>query len=362
MGYKEIKNGRWRVVARLRQGGKIVHRAKTFDGSKEDAKACFEELKRSIREGRKPESSLTLSPISTFSDIAKYFTERKGYIGMKNYFVTLIADLGSVPLNQIGVRFDGYLQYLKTSVSPKTDRKRKPNTINHYISVAKMICSFALKNEILSKNPMGRFDKFPEESRDRILTDKEQKRLLNTLKETGSYLYWAVLFSLKNPIRFNDLFNLKRENFDMINNWVHFYASKTAERRNQETCLVCIDEEMRKYFSSLPHDCPYLFPKIKNGRWSKITSTGYRNHWKTILRLSKIKDFTWHDQKHCALTFMRDNDFTELDFENLGIAFTKRMIRLYYKTDAIKAISKWNKIQENRKREADVKLSLCERS
>lgn len=360
MGYKQISNGYWRVIARVRRSGKIVQRRKTFSGTKEQAKACFEELKQSIRQGIKPESSLTTTPLSTFSDIAKYFINRKGYIGMKNYFVTLIDDFGEVPLNQIGLRFDAHLQYLKNSISDKTGRKRKANTLNHYIAVAKMICSFAVKNEILPKNPMDRFDKFPEEWRDRVLTDTERKRLLDTLREMRSYLYWPVRFSLENPIRFNDLFNLKCENFDMINNWIHFYASKTRMRRNRKTYMVCIDEDMIKYFNSLPVDCPLLFPKIIDGYWSKITNAGFRTHWLTVLRDSKIKDFTWHDLKHCALTFMRDNGFTELDFENLGIAFTKRMVRLYYKTDAEKAIFKWKKMLENRKCEASVKLSVCE--
>ncbi len=56
---------------------------------------------------------------------------------------------------------------------------------------------------------------------------------------------------------------------------------------------------------------------------------------------------TWHDLKHCSITWMLDNGFSELDLKNLGIQYNAQMIARYYHRDADKARGTWEKIQEN---------------
>jgi len=251
----------------------------------------------------------------------------------------MIREIGPATLNQLSTRFDAYLQYLKTT-PVRSGNVRKANTVNHYITVGKIICRFAVKHELLPRNPLDRFDKEPEEGRDRVLSQEETERLLKVLKVHRSYLYWPVRFALKNPIRPGDLFSVKTENYDLNNGWVHFYASKTKKRRYRETCLVCIDDGLRTWFISLP-DGSYLFPHNENG--DMVHS--FRTHWETMLKEAEIDNFHFHDLKHRACAYMRDAGFTELDFENLGISYTRRMMQLYYKHDVLKALARWRGIQ-----------------
>jgi integrase len=263
---------------------------------------------------------------------------------MKPCFHALKKDIGSVNISVLGNKFDEYLQILKREKSPMTKRQRKPATINRYISCAKMVCNFAIKNELLSKNPMVRFSKDTEEERDRVLSDAERLRLLNTLEHNNSYLYWPVYFSLKNPIRKGDLFSLTKENLDMFKPWVHFYARKTRRRRFRETCLPFIDEKLMHYFNTLPADCDLLFPNIEKGEYKKPID--FRKHWSNILEEAKIENFRFHDLKHCAITWMLDAGYSERGLKNLGIQFSDKMIDRYYKHDANKVLEQWKKSDE----------------
>jgi integrase len=67
----------------------------------------------------------------------------------------------------------------------------------------------------------------------------------------------------------------------------------------------------------------------------------FKKHWHLILAAANVEDFRWHDLKHCAITWMLDNGFSERDLKNLGIQYSPAMIDRYYHADASKVSSKW---------------------
>jgi integrase len=343
MGIRQIDTKRWRVYARLRVNGSIRHKQVTFDGSKEEAKRKFEDLKAEIR----GTSSLTTKQpaYSTFGDYTRYFLEKNGHSGMQSTFDVLMRHLADVEISQIADRFDKFLTYLKDSLAPNTGRQRTPSTINRYKACAKMALNYAVRKQNvtgLKENPLANFDLVSEEGRDRVLSADEQLRLFNTMERMGSYLYWPVYFSNQNPIRRGDLLKLTRENLDWSKPWVHFYPAKTRSRKPRETCLPFIDEALMDYFKSLPTDCPYLFPKLyDNGKWEPMSD--FRTHWETVLRNAGIKDFHWHDLKHNAITWILDNGYAERDLKSLGIQYDNKMIFRYYHKDANKVLEVWKK-------------------
>lgn len=346
MSIRKTQNG-WRAVARVRVQGRIIEKARMCK-TREAAKRTLEELKKEIRESE-PDSSCSLK-CDTLSELITQYLARRGDGRMRNKFDYLKREIGDAPIAQIAERFDVFLYGIDGrggivhEICPATGRMRKPATTNRYIAVMKMVCSFGVGIGALESNPILRFKQEPEEGRDRVLSPEEERTFLETLEREGSYLLPAVQFALHNPIRFSDLFNLTRENWDEFNGWIHFYASKTRKRRNRETCLVCIDQDTRAWFKSLPSDCPYLFPKITEaGKWEQVPAR-ISKHWATMCRKAGIEDFRFHDLKHCGITWMRDNGFTELDFENLGIQYSLAMIRRYYKQDARKAVAKWKEL------------------
>ena len=87
-----------------------------------------------------------------------------------------------------------------------------------------------MRRGLITSDPLAVFKKMTEEPRDRVLSEDERERLLSVLRLRNSYLYFPVVFSLKNPIRKGDLIALKRENLDMFRPWVHFYLNKTRKK------------------------------------------------------------------------------------------------------------------------------------
>jgi integrase len=359
-GISSLDGGRWRVQARIRVSGKIIQRRETVTCTRETAKAKLAEIKKSLR-GDTPESGSLTVGIKTFDEALSFYLSRHEAGRSKPYFDRLKNDLGNVPIADLAGRFDEYIELLKQSTGKRTGAPLENATINQYIARANCALNFCAKPPFkkIPSNPLAGYPKLSETERDRVLTDAERERLLNTLQEMNSHLYWAVYFSLKNPIRRGDLFNLKRENLDRFKPWIHFYPSKTRKRKPRETCLIFLDEALLKYFDSLPADTPYLFPRIQRNE-KKETLKWYpmgeiKTHWAEVLKRAKIQDFHFHDLKHCSETWMIDSGYTERDLKNLGIQYSQKMIDRYYKHDAEKVLKKWENSTFSGKRENAVK-------
>lgn len=348
---------KWRITARVRLNGKIRQLQETITCNKEEAKLRHEQLKADLRNPARQSCSLTNTTeiiLRTFGDTIDFYVQRKGSGGMAAIFGVLKRELGPVPLSDIGSKFDAFLEWLKATNATNTGRKRMPSTINRYIACAKIVFGFALKMRKVTgikENPLSGFQTEPEEGRDRIWNGDEREAMFKIMQENKrlAHLYWAVYFCEHNPIRRGDLFRLTRDNLDMFKPWVHFYPSKTRKRKPRETCLPFLDEALLAYFKELPADCPYLFPRIYRNRAGAIVRWkpmgDIRSAWEAICLKAKAADFHFHDLKHCAITWMLDSGFSELDLRNLGIQYDGKMIARYYHRDASKVADKWKAMQ-----------------
>lgn len=290
-----------------------------------------------------------------FKAVALTRIQNEGDASMGGYFDRLIALVGDKRPSEWRSAYLSTMQYLKNTVNPANKKPRSPGTLNRYRSVFKMVFNFAKDEHIVSDYDLNLKIKLDhEEGRDRVWTAAERDKIFEVLHARNSWLTMAVYFSAFNPIRAGDLFGcrdddkngfnpgLRKENFNPIKNWVEFYANKTKKKNLRPTYLKQIDEKLRDYFSSLPSDCPFLFPRIySDGSWKQVEARrGYREYdteWDTVLLLAGVKDFHWHDLKHCSITYLLDNGYSELDLKNCGIQYTRRMIDRYYNYDAEKA-------------------------
>jgi integrase len=337
MSIYNISPAHWLVRVRTRQGGKVVCRKKKMTGTRQDARRVEFQLREELDRG----IPIVLSQTRTFGEALAYYREHTeaDLSHSKTYLDRLSRDLGVVLLPSLTERFAEYWRLLREERSKHTGKLLSPITRNHILTFGKAALNLCMKRGLIEKNPLACFQKLPTEARDRVLTDDERDKILSIMKRKNSFLYWPFYFSLRNPIRRGDLTRLSWDNLDWFRPWIHFYPSKTRKRKFRETCLPFIDEPLLEYFKTLPKG-GLLFPRIDE-KGIRHPLGDFKNHFHNILNEAEVRDFRWHDIKHCAITWVLDSGYPERDLKNLGIQYSSAMIDRYYHHDAEKVLVKW---------------------
>jgi len=296
MGYRKLKSGRWRVVARLWNSGKVLHKQSTIDGTRETAKALLEKLKDELRTGR-PNSSLTLNAISTFQEILTLYIERRG--GLSGPDVsrceTIRRDLGAIPINAFAERFDKYLKMMRVTPTAKTGRPPSNASINRIQEIVKAAFNLAVRLDAIPGNPITnvRFPKLAEKKRDRYLVEDERIRLFNSIREKAPYLEPFIRYSIMVPCRKSELTNLPREAYNAVTNTIYVPDSKAGI-----PIYKPVPGEMKSYFRNIPADCPFLFYRQESGGYRPLGD--FKKAWRTCLKAAGIVNCRVHDLRHCA--------------------------------------------------------------
>jgi len=377
MSIKNISPNYWFIRVRARNNGTVIGKKKYFTGTRIEAKAAELDLAKEIGAEKKdnPVTSFTpsASKLPLFGDIVKFWVERTtAKITFKHFVDRLISDLGNVRNEEMAERFGDFIDALRKQRQREWigERQRllniervkqgkkpikrelgdilKPRTRNFYLDVANRAYNFAIGRGKIKENPLKLFKKEPEEPRDRVLSEKEKEEIFKVLRKRESPLYWPFYFSCMNPIRRGDMKALTKDSlsynrFNPLKSYIHFLPQKTGRYKPAKAHLICLDKPLLDYFKSVPADCPLLFPRFDaKGMWHPLGC--FKREWTAVRKAAKIKGFCWHDLKHCAVTWMLDNGFSELDLKNLGIQYDARMIKVYYHKDAFKAMGPWEKI------------------
>lgn len=322
MGYFKIKDGRYRIVARLRSNGMIKHRQLTVDCGKETAKALSENLKRELREGKRPDCSL-ITP-KTFGEVLNFYTERKGAGKSGCYFNRLLSDLGNVTLDELPDRFDRYIQLLKHSTGKNTGRPIKNGTINQYLMRAKAALNFAASFNLIDKNPLKNFKKFKEIARDIVLSEIEIQRLMNAIGLEAPHLSAIVHFALQVPCRRSELVNMRRNDLDLFNNSIRVRNGTT---KNDTGYWKPIPPDMEEYFRNIPGESEYLFYKKHYTGYRYLGD--FKKSWKRCLKIAGINDFRFHDLRHISASALVDNGTPEQVVMQVA-NWRTNMLRTYY--------------------------------
>jgi len=230
------------------------------------------------------------------------------------------------------------------------------NTANNYKIVIRSVCNYAKKTGRCRESAVQDYRILQGNERSRILSASEQLTIENKLREWDSHLIWAFDFALRNPIRKRDLFNRKRSDLkrEIVGGrmicTVKFVAQKTSggKRKEKITTLPNITPEFLEYESQLPPDCPWLFPmigterngrvtKLKPGKWKKIIEPD--RHFARLIEECGILDFTFHDLKHCAETYMIRQGYHYEDLRKLGIQMSEKTQRIYDNRSQVEIIA-----------------------
>lgn len=329
MSIKQIAAEQFFLDVRLYRNGRQYRQRETFNGCRKKADARYWALKKELQETAEKACSLKAT-VNNFGDIIDFYLERKkSFLGsldkVKFIFDNLRKDLGDASVVDLAERFDKYLSLIRRDTSRKTGRLISDSTYNRYIAYARIVCNFAVKHELIERNPLNRFTKIPEVGRDRVLSEDEKLRLLNTLAMVAPHLKPAVEFAMMIPIRKGELINLTKNSLDLINNVIRLRNGTT---KNNRGTFIPIPPDMLQYFRDIPKESEYLFYRKERERYFSLGD--FKTAWRRVKRLAGIGDFHFHDLRHISATELIDAGTPERVVREIANWKTDMLNRYYH--------------------------------
>ena len=218
--------------------------------------------------------------------------------------------------------------------------KRTPATVNRYLAALSVVLSACVKEwHLIEFNPAQNVRKLKEpRGRTRYLTEKELKALLKAVSPRAD-LKLAVMLALTTGARRMEIWSLKRNEIDLENGFATFSKTKTGVARTVPIRGEAL-ELLRERTTRI--DTQLLFPSLKNSS----VPFDFRRSFKAALVKAKIADFSWHDLRHSAASYLiRSGVNLRIAGEILGhknISMTMKYSHLApdHLTDAVEKMTK----------------------
>jgi integrase len=205
--------------------------------------------------------------------------------------------------------------------------RRSSATVMRYLSALSHVCTVAVKEwGWLEDSPMRKVSKLRESrGRVRFLEEDERLRLLKACKESSNpHLYPVVLIAMSTGMRYGEIINLTWHDIDLSRKRVILQETKNGDRRAVPIAGPAL-ELLTRLEKESPVDGGLLFPKLRaktsvSGdannelstfqmqeaeRVQKVQKpTQLRSAWCDALKKAAIKDFRFHDLRHCAASYL----------------------------------------------------------
>lgn len=207
---------------------------------------------------------------------------------------SILPELGNRPLTSItGGDVLRFIQRVKQRTSGAT--------ANRYLALLSGLFSFAIKIEILTKNPAKGIERYQESSgRERYLSDDEIARFITALKGSHSQLAaLALMLLLATGMRKSESLTLPWDCVDLKRGYVKLEMQVTKGNRAR---LVVLNETAIRILEGLKSyrvtGNPYVFPGQKLGEHL----VDLRKVFLTATRKAGIENCRIHDLRHtfCA--------------------------------------------------------------
>lgn len=184
----------------------------------------------------------------------------------------------------------------------KSGKKLRPATVNRELACLKALFNFAIKSDVLMKNPVSRV-KFLAENNEqtRVLSYQEQQRYLSC---ASPLLRDVATLILETGMRPEEVYTIEPANVDLLRGWLQIPRGKTAAARRRINLTSVAREVLRRRLSGC--ETPYLFPcesdenrpvpKVNNAHDRAVKASGIaplrlydlRHTWATRAAMSGI--------------------------------------------------------------------------
>lgn len=209
----------------------------------------------------------------------------------------------------------------------------KGSSLNREVACLKAIINRAIRNGQLEKNPISFFKFFKETPRNRTLTPEEFKRLLEKCPKRTKLF---VLLAYVTAMRKGEIIGLRWDQVDFQNKIIVLEAADTKTLEKRE---VPLDEALLSMLRQVPKTLGSQFVFTFKGKRIGEIKTAFN----TACRRAGIKDFHFHDLRHCAITNMRKAGVPDNVIMSISGHKTTAMFRRYDavdRTDRRKALER----------------------
>ena len=138
----------------------------------------------------------------------------------------------------------------------KTKRRVRPATVNRELACLKALINFAIKSDLLIKNPVSGVKFLPEDNQQmRVLSHNEEREYFS---KASPVLRDIARLILDTGMRPEEVYTLRPENVDLIRKTIQVPRGKTAAARRVLTLTSAAAEVLRRRLAGI--ETPYLFP------------------------------------------------------------------------------------------------------
>jgi integrase len=275
------------------------------------------ELAKDALTGLRDEIARELSDRKTFRDLDKFFRDkyvhpakfvggqkvsgfRQKLVAVEHYMDAALDYFGDQPIDEISF---SDLQLYKESLESKPvkrkgeDTRRSVSDVNHFLKRLRRIFNVAVEQDWLEKNPFNRGSKLIQVSleveRTKILTQDEEKRLLEACTGKGKHLRPIIIFAIETALRRGELQKLQWFDVDLNRRQLRVSSenSKTLKSR-----LVPLSARAIEILNEVKKSSP-------PGQSALVFNTGdFKRSFATACDKAKIDDLHFHDLRHTAIT------------------------------------------------------------
>lgn len=232
----------------------------------------------------------------TYKELCKDYDtwskRQKGYEKKKRFIQQLQDRFGDYLINNLHTRM------IEEYQSERLAKGNKPATVNRILAVLRHSITKAVewemcKDYVLKKVRQAKL--LPvNNARVRYLTREELRRLIQCC---NADLAPMVILAVNTGMRKGELLNLKWQDIDLINGFLHILESKNNTRRT-----LPLNDTALEALKSLPRriDGGFVFFNKRTGSPIKDVKKAFNN---AVIK-AKITDFRFHDLRHCAGSYL----------------------------------------------------------
>lgn len=196
-------------------------------------------------------------------------------------------------------------EYRKKLSQGKTYKgtNRGPATVNRYLAAISHAFTIARKEwQWVEQNPVIQIRKLRESrGRTRFLSDEERDRLLTACQGSrNANLYPIVMLALSTGMRKGEILGLQWKDVDLIRKRIVLHETKNGEKRVVPLPRLALSLMAAQQNEGKPLENSFVFHK-RNKPCQRICM---REAWVNALKRAKIEDFTFHDLRHSAASYL----------------------------------------------------------